>query len=76
LYAQKTSVDEHQELLAVLKDSPGPVLLSGYANDLYAHELKGWTEYHKAANADGGGARTETLWLNPIAAEMREGVLF
>jgi DNA adenine methylase len=76
LYAEKTSVDEHREMLSVLKNFPGPVLLSGYANDLYAEELGEWTEYHKAANADGGRERTETLWLNPVAMNTREGVLF
>lgn len=76
LYAEKTSVEEHGEMLGVLKDFPGPVLLSGYENDLYADELGEWTRYHRSANADGGAARVETLWLNPVAVEMREGVLF
>lgn len=76
LYAERTSLDEHREMLTVLNEFPGPVLLSGYANDLYADELGEWTEHHKSANADGGRDRTETLWLNPIAANAREGMLF
>ncbi len=76
LYAEPTGVEEHREMLEILRACKGPVLLSGYANNLYADELGAWTEYHKSANADGGRERTETLWLNPMAMSMREGVLF
>jgi DNA adenine methylase len=76
LYSEKTNEEEHRKLIAVLKASPGPVLLSGYANDLYAEELADWKEYHKTTNADGGREREESLWLNPVATEQREGMLF
>lgn len=76
LYAQRTSEEEHREMIAALKASAGPVLLSGYASDLYAGELAEWTAVSVAANADGGRAREEILWLNPVAVEQREGVLF
>lgn len=76
LYATKTSEDEHREMIAALNASPGPVLLSGYENELYAAELADWTEYRVRARADGGREREEILWLNPIAQEGQEGRLF
>ncbi|MBW2673936.1 MAG: DNA adenine methylase [Deltaproteobacteria bacterium] len=76
LYAMRTSEEEHCEMLDALKASPGPVLLSGYENDLYSCELVSWEECRVSANADGGRVREEVLWLNPVAVEMREGMLF
>lgn len=55
---------QHIELLDALKAHPGPVMLSGYDNDLYARHLQGWTKLHKKSQAEGGGARMETVWLN------------
>lgn len=36
--------DQHLKLLSTLKNHRGPVILSGYNNDLYAEELKGWSK--------------------------------
>lgn len=55
---------QHIELLETLKGHPGPVILSGYENDLYDRSLKGWIKLHKKAYAEGGRDRTETVWLN------------
>lgn len=55
---------EHIELLEALKDHTGPVILSGYDNELYDRHLQGWMKLHKKALAEGGGKRTETVWLN------------
>ncbi len=52
------------ELLEALLAHPGPVMLSGYDNDLYNKMLPGWTMLHHKAQCEGGGARTETLWVN------------
>lgn len=55
---------EHIELLEALKDHTGPVILSGYDNELYDRHLQGWMKLHKKALAEGGRERTETVWLN------------
>ena len=55
---------QHIELLEALKEHPGPVILSGYENELYEKHLQGWVKLHKKALAEGGRARTETVWLN------------
>lgn len=59
---------EHSELLDVLDDHPGPVLLSGYAHPLYDDRLKLWHRETKRAKAEGGAIREEVLWINPVAA--------
>ena len=55
---------QHIELLEALKGHPGPVILSGYDNELYDLHLQGWVKLHRKALAEGGRARTETVWLN------------
>lgn len=55
---------QHKELLGALLAHPGPVILSGYDNELYNDTLKGWDKLHHKAQSECGGARTETLWLN------------
>ena len=55
---------QHVELLDALKEHPGPVILSGYDNDLYNEHLQGWKKLHRRAQAEGGAVRTETVWLN------------
>jgi len=54
----------HIELLEALLDHPGPVMLSGYDNDLYNEMLPGWMKLHHKSQAENGAARVETLWLN------------
>lgn len=55
---------QHIELLEALKEHPGPVILSGYENELYERHLQGWMKLHKKALAEGGAIRVETVWLN------------
>lgn len=55
---------QHIELLEALLAHPGPVMLSGYDNDLYNEMLPGWTRLCHKARSEGGGARTECLWVN------------
>ena len=57
---------QHIELLDALKEHPGPVILSGYDNDLYNEHLQGWKKLHRRAQAEGGAVRTETVWLNYV----------
>lgn len=55
---------QHKALLDALLAHPGPVILSGYESELYNDTLQRWTKLHQRTHAEGGVARTETLWLN------------
>lgn len=55
---------QHMELLETLLDHPGPVMLSGYDNELYDHVLQGWMKLQHGAMSEYGGKRTECLWVN------------
>lgn len=58
---------EHVELLDLLNGLVGMVVLSGYPSELYESALSGWHKVSRLAHADGGGERTECLWINPAA---------
>jgi len=63
-YRYEMTDDDHIELLEALLDHPGPVILSGYDNDLYNDMLKGWAKESTNAQAEHGSPRTETIWMN------------
>jgi len=69
IYRHEMTDDEHLELLDLLDDHPGPVLLSGYANRLYDERLRHWHRETRQALAQRGKATEEVLWINPVAAE-------
>ena len=52
------------ELLYLLKQHPGPVIISGYMNDLYAELLKDWETQTRITNCEGALRREEVLWMN------------
>lgn len=68
-YKHEMTEENHEELLGVLIEHPGPVVLSGYTHPLYDDLLKDWRRETKRAKAEAGAIREEVLWINPIAAE-------
>lgn len=51
-------------MLAALVAHPGPVVISGYANELYNDTLAGWRRVTlKAPKAEKAANRTEVLWV-------------
>lgn len=68
-YAHEMKDQDHLDLLEVLTDHEGPVLLSGYKNELYQKHLKDWHMEEKQVLAEAGAKKSEILWMNPIAAE-------
>lgn len=68
-YKHEMTNEQHGELLTVLNNHPGPVILSGYENELYSHLLIDWRKEYIRAKAEGGASRVEVLYINPIAAE-------
>lgn len=69
MYANEMTDEDHIELLEALDKHPGPVLLSGYACQLYDDRLPHWTRRTTKAHAEGGRVREEVLWINPVAAK-------
>lgn len=67
-YRHEMNDTDHVELLEALKEHPGPVLLSGYACELYDSRLTYWTRKTSRAFAECGREREEVLWINPSAA--------
>lgn len=64
LYRYEMSDTEHEELLKILVEHPGKVLLSGYDNDMYNDMLPEWKKVQRNTRAEFGRKRTETLWMN------------
>ncbi|AJK87666.1 MULTISPECIES: DNA adenine methylase [Lysinibacillus] len=72
-YENEYSDTNHIQLLQVLKEHQGPVLLSGYDSDLYKDILQGWNhktfEIKTGFTGDKRKTAVEVLWINPIAFE-------
>lgn len=63
--------EEHERLLKRLDASPSMVMLSGYRCALYDDMLAHWTRFDRVSQMDGQIKKTESLWLNPLAASRR-----
>lgn len=67
-YQHDDGIKGHRELLAAIKDHKGPVMISGYASELYADELKGWSEIRQQTKVgittEKKSDRTEIVWCN------------
>lgn len=70
-YQHEMTDDQHRELAAVLHACAGAVLLSGYDCELYQELFNDWPRHTRDVRTNGNTDRmaTETLWLNPVAAQ-------
>ena len=69
VYAFEMTEDDHRELLDVLRQCRGKVMLSGYPSRLYDETLAGWTRHafdlpNHAAGGRTKDRETEILWCN------------
>ena len=66
-YSHEMTREQHCELADALLSCKGMIALSGYASPEYQdwYEGAGWRRVDFQALADGGAARTESLWLSP-----------
>lgn len=73
IYKCEMTDQDHIELLKVLLEHSGPVLISGYESDLYNEYLSEWKVVQKQARCEGGKERTEVLWMNyePPAEQLK-----
>ncbi len=63
-YRHEMSDQDHVELLETLLQYTGPVMLSGYDNEIYNTYLSGWRKESIPARAENSLPRTEYLWMN------------
>ena len=68
-YRHEMTAEDHRELLAVIKQCQGKVMLSGYPNPLYDGELAAWNrqDFQIDNKASGGKVKremTESVWMN------------
>lgn len=55
---------DHEELLKVLLQHKGAVLISGYETDMYNDMLSGWTKVQNISYSQTHSRKTEILWMN------------
>lgn len=82
IYPEDSMTDaDHEALGNALNGIQGMALVSGYATnmdgrvnevyaDLFGH--RGWHRIDRSARIDGGGSRTESLWLSPLLVDALE----
>jgi DNA adenine methylase len=68
-YRYEMTDGDHREMLAVIKQCRGMVMLSGYRNPLYDRELVGWRRQDFRIDNKASGAKTkremiESVWMN------------
>ena len=68
-YDHEMTTDQHVELLEVIDNCRGNVVLSGYPNELYQRKLKNWNYVdieidNKASSAKQKPKMVERLWMN------------
>lgn len=64
-YYQTEFEDARQtDLLDILREFSGKVILSGYDNDLYNRWLSDWYKLEFQSNAEAGQRRVEVIWCN------------
>jgi DNA adenine methylase len=72
MYSDEMTDEEHLRLLKVLRNHPGPVVLSGYGNPMYDDALKGWKRVvAKPPKVEKQAPRIEVLWVKPPARVKR-----
>jgi DNA adenine methylase len=68
VYGNEMSDEDHILLLKSLRNHPGPVVVSGYANELYDDALGDWRRVvTKAPKVEKAAVRLEVLWVKPAA---------
>ena len=68
-YDHEMTTDQHVELLEVIDNCRGDVVLSGYPNELYQQMLKNWNYVdfeidNKASSAKQKPKMVERIWMN------------
>lgn len=78
-YAMEMTDADHADLLRVLLELEGKVILCGYPSSLYRDTLSGWQFHTTRARISAGrgtALRDECCWINPAAVDERRNGLF
>ncbi len=70
IYRHEMSDQDHEELLKVLLELEGKVIVSGYPSEIYNDYLANWKRVETTARISSGrgtDTRTECLWISPNA---------
>lgn len=70
VYRHEMSDQDHEELLKVLLELEGKVIVSGYPSEIYNDYLDKWKRVDTSARISSGrgtDVRTECLWISPNA---------
>ena len=63
-YLHEMTDEDHEELLAFILKSNAKIMISGYESEMYDTYLKDWNKVYLQSCAEGGGSRTEVVWMN------------
>lgn len=63
-YRHEMDEKDHEELLDLLLDHKGYVVISGYESELYNRKLAGWRKYETIAYSQVCSKKREVLWMN------------
>lgn len=77
-YSHEMTDADHRDLAAALHDVRGPVVLSGYASDLYNDLFGDWHQVHLSARSDNAVKRdvVEVVWSNrPLGQFLWNGAI-
>ena len=69
VYEEEMTVEDHLDLLQLIKNARGKVMLSGYSSPLYNRNLKGWKCKKKqianhSSQTKKKARRVECIWMN------------
>lgn len=63
-YVHEMTYEDHVELLEIVLNHPGKIMISGYESELYSTMLKGWRYESRITRAERGIQRREFIWMN------------
>ncbi|MFQ7249127.1 MAG: DNA adenine methylase, partial [Ruminococcus sp.] len=63
-YAKEMTDQDHKDLLEVLRNHKGYVIISGYQSELYDDILHGWHKKETISRTQSGEKKKEILWMN------------
>ena len=63
-YRCEMNDEDHEELLKVLLQHKGPVLISGYNTEMYQDMLRGWDKRETISYSQVCSRKKEVLWMN------------
>lgn len=63
-YVHEMTYENHVELLEMVLNHPGKIMISGYESELYSTMLSGWHYESRITRAERGIQRREFIWMN------------